>query len=292
MYKLKYIPDLGTAITLGSETQIAADLLDINGVSININSSSGSGRIGESVISSFISGKTFSISGVIYGKDLSSGKDMIRKSFRPFGSGKLYFNENYYIKVYVKSTPTFSPSRGDGRFSIQLYAPFPFFKKSVSNYYTLNIVNASFSYPVNFSTPHKFGETNLSSIIKIKNDGDSECNYKLTVYPNDQDYAAEFSNFKLENITTGQYLEINGDLKHGERLVISRDDDGYLSAVAESSSGTRDVINWISDSSNFFYINAGQSTIRFTAERTGGNSLFPPEVELEFREVRGSVYES
>ena len=117
-----------------------------NGISVDISTSQGFSQIGESVEGQWVTGKLISVKGVIY-ENVSRRRKMLRDVFSPFTNGRLSFDNGHYIDVYVKDTPSFSPVKDDGRFTMLLYAPFPFFSKKIAVKWSLASLFRDFPSP-------------------------------------------------------------------------------------------------------------------------------------------------
>ena len=126
MYSVIFESDNGKLFAFGKDANIVFDMNLGDGVPTNLGTSQGFLQVGQSVNFQKVSGRTISVNGVMYG-DVQMQKKKICNAFSPFSSGKLIFQNKYYTRVYVKTSPTFSPVKNDGRFSMQLFAPFPFF---------------------------------------------------------------------------------------------------------------------------------------------------------------------
>ena len=103
----------------------------------------------------------------------------MRSVLAPFTNGRLSFDNGYYIDVYVKDTPTFSPVKNDGRFTMLLYAPFPFFSKADCGKVEFGEVIRGFSFPVNYAEPHIFGLKEDVTEKAIINDGDVSVSFNV-----------------------------------------------------------------------------------------------------------------
>ena len=126
MYNVIFESENGQKYVFGADGETVFDMDLGNGVSVDIGTSQGFSQVGETVESMTVGGRQISVRGDIFG-NIQSRKKIMRKVFAPFVWGKLIFEGKHYIRVCVKDTPTFSPVKDDGRFTMLLYAPFPFF---------------------------------------------------------------------------------------------------------------------------------------------------------------------
>ena len=171
MYNAVFEADNGRKYVFGIDGKTAFDMGIGSGVPVDIGTSQGFLQVGETVENYTISGRTIEVKGAIY-NDIPKRKKEMRGVFAPFVSGKLTIQGKYFIRVYVKETPTFSPKNDDGRFTMVLFAPYPYFYDVNEVVKTVGTIKPMFSFPINYATPHKFGERVGESYINLLNEGD------------------------------------------------------------------------------------------------------------------------
>ena len=207
---------------------------------------------------------------------------MMRKVFAPFAWGKLTFDGKYYIRTCVKDTPTFSPVRDDGRFTMRLYAPFPFFYSLDDAHFNIGEIVPAFSFPINYATTHKFGERGTEKYTNVYNNGDIAVPFAV--------YMETFgtsTNPSIVNLDTQEYLKLNGTLNVGDVANIYRDSNNILRAELTSDGEVVDILSWIDDGSTLFQLNPGDNIIAFDDDG-GGSSL---TVKFTFSPAVVAVYE-
>ena len=126
MYNVVFENDNGSKYYFGANGSTVFDMDLGSGVPVNIGTSQGFSQIGETMQNRTVSGRTINVNGVVYG-NVQERKKTMRKVIAPFSCGRLVFDGEYYTRVCVKNAPTFSPVKDDGRFTMQFFAPFPFF---------------------------------------------------------------------------------------------------------------------------------------------------------------------
>ena len=178
MYNVVFENDNGSKYYFGVNGTTAFDMDLGNGVTVNIGTSQGFSQVGETMQSRNISGKTISVKGAVYG-NVQERKKSMRNVISPFSSGRLVFEGQYYIRVCVKSAPSFSSVKNDGRFTMQFFAPYPFFKSIEEKNVEIGSIKPLFSFPVNYSIPHKFGEKGSARYKNIYNDSDVSIPFSL-----------------------------------------------------------------------------------------------------------------
>ena len=207
---------------------------------------------------------------------------MMRKVFAPFVWGKLTFNGTHYIRACVKDTPTFSSIRDDGRFTMRLYAPFPFFYSLDDAHFNIGEIVPAFSFPINYATPHKFGERGTEKYTNVYNNGDIAVPFAV--------YMETFGtsvNPSIVNLDTQEYLKLNGTLNVGDVANIYRDSNNILRAELTADGEVTDILSWIDDGSTLFQLNPGDNIIAFDDDG-GGSSL---AVKFTFSPAVVAVYE-
>lgn len=281
MYNVIFESDNGQKYVFGVDGETVFDMDLGNGVSVDIGTSQGFSQVGETVESMTVGGRQISVRGDIFG-NVQSRKKIMRKVFAPFVWGKLFFEGKHYIRVCVKDTPTFSPARDDGRFTMLLYAPFPFFYSVDDAHYNIGEITPMFSFPVNYATPHKFGERGTEKYTNVYNNGDIAVPFNV--------YMETFgtsANPLIVNLDTQEYLKLNGTLNTGDVANIYRDSNNILRAELSTGGESVDILSWVDDGSTLFQLNPGDNIIAFDDD-DGGGSL---TVKFTFSPAVVAVYE-
>lgn len=282
MYSVVFESDKGESYVFGKEGNTVFDMDLGNGVSVNIGTSQGFSQIGETVQSTTVSGRTIPVKGVVYG-NVQERKQTMRRIIAPFATGKLIFENQYYARVRVKDAPTFSSVRNDGRFTMQFYAPFPFFFEKNSKLYELGTIIPAFSFPVNYAESHTFGQRSSIRYKNIINDGD--VNVPLNIY---LQALGTVNNVVISNLDTFQNFKINGIINIGESVNIYRDNENVLRAELTSNGVVSDILSRIDESSDLFELNVGDNLIAVNDDNGGSNVL----TRIEFSPAVVALYET
>lgn len=282
MYSVVFESDKGESYVFGKEGNTVFDMDLGNGVSVNIGTSQGFSQIGETVQSTTVSGRTIPVKGVVYG-NVQERKQTMRRIIAPFATGKLIFENQYYARVRVKDAPTFSSVRNDGRFTMQFYAPFPFFFEKNSKLYELGTIIPAFSFPVNYAESHTFGQRSSIRYKNIINDGD--VNVPLNIY---LQALGTVNNVVISNLDTFQNFKINGTINIGESVNIYRDNENVLRAELTSNGVVSDILSRIDESSDLFELNVGDNLIAVNDDNGGSNVL----TRIEFSPAVVALYET
>lgn len=282
MYSVVFESDNGEKYVFGKAGDTMFDMDLGSGVPVDIGTSQGFSQIGETMQSRTVSGRTITVTGTVY-RDVQNRKKSMRKIISPFSCGRLVFGGEYYTRVFVKNSPTFSTVKNDGRFSMQFFAPFPFFYSVNSKFSEIGSVKPMFVFPVNYAIPHKFGERSATRYKNIFNDGDVKVPF--SVYLKSEGTS---TNIVISNLTTFKMLKINGTLQSGESINIYRDNDNVLRAELISDGVKSDVIHLIDESSDLFELEVGDNLISANDDE-GGASL---TAKISFSPAVVALYES
>lgn len=253
-----------------------------DGVSVDLGKSQGFSQIGETVETKKISGRNISVRGVIF-LNVPNTKKVMRNVIAPLSSGRLVVNGTHYIAVHVKNAPTFSPVKNDGRFTIQFFAPFPFFYSVKEKDYFIGGITKKFKFPVNYATPHYFGIRSDQKYAKIFNDGDVFAPFSLKITA-----SGSCKNITITNLKTFSFLRLNGELAPGDSVSIYRDKNGVLRAERESGEKVEDIISWVDEDSTLFDLSTGDNLISASDDYNGSGFT----ARISFRPAVGAVYEN
>lgn len=284
MYKAKFVDNEGNTFLLDEANGIIFDIEGLSGISVDYAKAQGVQQIGETILTASVGSKTLTITGFIF-ENITEKKKRMRKVFAPFVSGKLIFNEKYYINVSVKDAPTFSPAVNNGKFYMQLLAPYPFFRFISETVSTLGKPVKSFSFPINYSETHIFATRSTERYINIINDGDMESDF--TVYISSTSVS---ENPTLTNLKTFEFLKINRTISEGETIKIYRDNDGILNVVLIGEGGIEeDVFSDLDEGSNLFTLHRGDNVWGASAE-ADGDIIYNLNTTVTFNPVAVGVF--
>ena len=282
MYNVVFENDNGSKYYFGVNGTTVFDMDLGNGVPVNIGTSQGFSQIGETMQSMNVSGRTIKVKGTVYG-NVQERKESMRKIISPFSRGRLVFEKKYYIRVCVKSAPSFSPVKNDGRFTMQFFAPYPFFKSVEEKNIEIGSIKPLFLFPVNYALPHKFGEKGIARYKSVYNESDVSIPFSLHI-----SCSGTSTNPVIANLQTFKTLKINGKLNAGDFIDIYRNDDNVLQAIITSDGVKSDIISWIDESSDLFELEMGDNLISATDDEGGVGIV----AKITYNPVVVAVYES
>lgn len=281
MYSCKFISDNGTVFLLGTANNIVFDIDGLSGISVNHTMSQGALQIGESISTKSVGSKILTVKGVIF-KNIAEVKKQMRKTFAPFVTGKLIFNNEYFINVSVKDAPTFSPIANRGNFTMRLIAPYPFFKKMETKTNLIGGVVKTFRFPINYSTPHKFAERSNIRYINVYNNSDVETDFKLTIQTDSISV-----NPYITNLNTFETLKINRTIYQGEKIEVSRNADGVLEVGLINNGNYTNIFADLDEESDLFVMHVGDNLI-LSSDDDGGATL---TTYITFNEIVVGVFD-
>lgn len=282
MYTASFENDNGKKYLFGTKNGTVFDLDLGDGLSVNIGTSQGFGQRGESVQTQSVSGRPIRISGVVFG-NIAERKNALRTAFAPFSKGRLIFQDEYYIRVYVKTAPIFGMRTDDGHFSMQLFAPFPFFRKIKAKRVSLGVTTPAFSFPVNYAIAHKFGERSAARYVNVYNDGDVSSALTVEIR-----VLYEAQNIVITNLKTFDRLKINGTFEEGDVIRLYRNEDDIFKAELTSEGVTTDIISMIDEESTLFELDVGDNLLQ-VSDDNDGEWL---EASITFNTAVATVYET
>lgn len=257
MYNLRYIPTNGAEIILTRDYGYLINTVEgATGHAVSVTTSQGYGQIGDTVQGMSTAGQLLTISGRIP-KGNTSAKRALLRAFLPLSSGRLIWEDKYYIDVVVHDSPTVSQTK-HSTFMLALYAPYPYWRRLSENYYELGGLTAEFSFPINYASPHRFGTSTTETQFNAVNNGDSAAQFALTVLAGD----ADLVNFAVTNINTLKSLKFAGTLAAGDRLEMYRVSGQLYLRINDET----DAFDLLDDTSDLFELDAGDNVLLFTAD--------------------------
>lgn len=251
-------------------------------VDITLGTSQGFSQIGDTVETMSAGGRIIDVTGKLLG-NIVERKNSLRNVCAPFATGRLVFQGTHYIRVYVKSPPSFSAVKNNGLFKMQFYAPFPYFSTLAESHKLIGEIIANFRFPINFSTPHRFGTRSSDRYTNISNSGDIRVPFRLVMRSE-----GTCTNPTVSDLKSFAFLKINGTLSAGEFITIYRDDSNVLRAELTQGNKVTDIIDWVDDDSSLFELEPGDNLISATDDQ-GGVSLV---VSFSFNPAQAVLYET
>lgn len=259
MYYAKFINSKGDTFNFGYRHGNIFDIDGLTGHDMNIAFSQGFNQIGETVEGVSIGGHIFEIKGRILGEATAQKRKML-SVFAPFESGKLIFEDKYFLECVVYKTPIIAVQKESPRFELVLTAPYPFWQKMTSENFIVGNYLPKFKFPVNYSEPHIFGIKDNSAFINVYNDGQIDAYYRLEFQTQ-----SKTVNPSIINVNTQEFLKLNTTINQGEKFTVYRN-GGRLLVEKESNGIVTDAFSVLDEDSDLMSIRVGDNIIRNSAD--------------------------
>lgn len=282
MYNAIFESENGEKYVFGIDGGTVFDMDIGNGTSVSIGTSQGFGQIGETVKTKSVSGRQIKVKGCIY-ENIIDNKNRMRHVFSPFSYGRLTIDGTYFTMVHVKNAPSFSAQKNDGRFSMVLFSPFPFFYLNEEKSLSIGEVVPMFTFPVDYSVAHKFGESSQKRYVNAINDGDVSVPFSLTF-----SFDGNSTNPTITNLHNFSFLKFNGTFANGDSINVYRDEKNVFHADLVSDGQTTDILSLVDEDSNLFELTVGDNLIQADDEQGGASML----ARIAFRTAVCSLYEN
>ena len=284
MYSAKFESDRGQIFEFSKENGVAADMDLGKGVSVNFGVSQSFSQIGETVETATVGGRPIEVHGFLFGKDIDEKKREMRTVFAPLSQGTLIFQSGESIQCYVQDPPTFSVKKGDGRFSMLLYAPYPYFTGKDAIVKAIGEVEPLFSFPVNYAEPHWFGITDPNRATEVINNSDVPVSFELKIL-----VKGTVSNPVLSDLINFRFVKINATFGQGEVVRLFRNENGILVVEKTATDGSvENILRYLDEDSNPFPLEPGKNLVAITDDYEGAGMT----AYITWKEVQVAVYES
>ena len=251
-------------------------------VEVSIGTSQGFSQVGETVETLSVSGRPIDVTGKLLG-NIVERKNALRNVCAPFSTGRLIFNDAHYIRVWVKSPPSFSAVKNNGLFRMQFYAPFPYFSALSETRLVIGGVTPMFRLPINYSKPHRFGSKSTERFVNVWNSGDVKIPFRMVMRSE-----GVSTNPTVTNLNTFAFLKFNGTIYPGEYITVYRDNSNALRAELTQGDAVTDIIDWLDDGSALFELDPGDNLISYSDEQNGAGLL----VSFSFNPAQAVLYET
>lgn len=269
------------SFAFGFENGVIFDIEPLSGHDVKISASQGFNQIGETVTGMSAGGVKRRISGAIIDRrnDTQIARRM-QKAMAAFVRGKLIVGERY-CEAVVEKTPEFVREKnGVMKFAAQVYCPNPFFLSVQKTVKKLGGYTPSFSFPVNYAQPHRFGVKSGGVFVNCRTDGDEAVTYRARFTT-----LAPANNVGLVDVNTLEEIRIHLPLEVGEEITFGREDGHLIVTKTDAHGVTTDEFAALSDESTLFMLRAGDNVLKPVAD-AGEDGLV---VFVEYENAYGGV---
>lgn len=280
MYNIKYISNSGNSIVFGLKTDCVIATMDgITGYGVNISTSQGFAQTGVSISNLAVGGQSINIRGYVLNNQTAAKKELL-SVFAPLSSGVLWWEDKYWLPVAVKSAPEIA-QKDWARFSISLFAPYPFWRGKDAIHRIVGRVIPAFSFPVNYSAPHRFGTTDINSAVNCFVNGNLDTDFRITFTAKGDNVV----NPSLVNLKNGKSTSFSITLGPGNSISMFRE-DGMLHVVKTADSLESNAFDALDDTSELFSLLPGDNPLRIDAE-SGKTEM---SADIIYYDVYAGVY--
>ena len=163
--------------------------------------------------------------------------------------------------------------------SASIMCPDPYFRQSIAEPVQLFGVPPSFYFLESGITLNKvmFGNTSKITVVDIDYDGDTDTGVVFKIQLNDS-----CTHFRIDNFTTGKYLEMTGEFLAGDLIEISTEDGGKYARLTRDGN-VSNALRYLSGGSSFWGLQIGKNVLKFTAdelEDAGANVYMYYDVKI------------
>lgn len=282
--------------------------IDWGSVSVQHNTYSHPGQIGESISSTEVGSRNITIEGYCYyipkryeviglshnqrvaliTEKIGKKKTAISKIINPSDTIKMVTGD-YYITGKPSSNVVFGKVEEDNneyfcKFLIYLFCGNPTFATTVPLTSSLRLSKPGFRFPLIFpkGVGYVFGTLYASSVILVDNFGTISVGCIITL-----SFKGTVTNVTLNNITTGEKITLAKTFANGEKVVINTNDSDERGVVGYVDGEQGNYFTYWDYQNSWFSLPVGTSTIGYeVGEGSRDNidveiSISPSKYELE-----------
>lgn len=194
---------------------------------------------------------------------------------------KVTDNIDVYIKGYaewVRTPPNVHPMHTH----ISIHCPDPYWKVGGDTTHVISGTEPCFEFPIEIDEDEGmfFGEIESALIVPIVNEGTVESSAIFTFTA-----VTACSNPRIENIDTGEFMQVNVDMVTGDKLVINtKIDDKTIEFTHDGV--TENYFNRRSAGFTFMYIQPGVNNLKYTVDEGDEHAL---DITVNFDTQYGGI---
>lgn len=280
--KVRYENDIGSVtFNSGAPGAYIEKVTSYGAQNVEFQTTKSNREIGEVLQHQNVSPKTITLKGSINGK--SDGlREQLNHVIAPLAKGRLIYNDEYEMEVYVKSSPDIDRQPYGAKFSFSLYAPFPYWRDAERTNKVLIGYEPQFMFPWNISDPNPFYLSKLAQVgyVTVNNEGEAPTYWTVNFLA-----LLEAKNPYVKNIVTGEMVRVMRTMAAGEQVTISNEGE-ELSVTLTATDGTEsDGFQYLDIASVPFKLQPGQNHIKTDADQ-GGDTL---RASISFRPAYAGV---
>jgi hypothetical protein len=280
--KLVYENDIGSVtFNAGTPGAYIEKVTSYGAQNVEFQTTQSNREIGEVLQHQNVSPKTITIKGAINGK--SDGlRDQMNHVIAPLAKGRLIYNDEYEMEVYVKASPDIDRQPYGAKFSFSLYAPFPYWRDKERTNKVLVGYEPQFMFPWNISDPEPFYLSKAAQVgyVTVVNEGEAPVGWTISFLA-----LSAVKNPFVQSIDTGEKVCVLKTMAENEMLTISTEGEELTVTLTAADGTETDGFEYLDIDSIPFLLALGENHIKTDAEE-GGAGL---RASISFRPAYAGV---
>lgn len=280
--KVRYENDIGSVtFNAGSPGAYIEKVTSYGAQNVEFQTTKSNREIGEVLQHQNVSPKTITLKGSINGK--SDGlREQLNHVIAPLAKGRLIYNDEYEMEVYVKSSPDIDRQPYGAKFSFSLYAPFPYWRNTERKNRVLVGYEPQFMFPWNISDPEPFYLSKAAQVgyVTVVNEGEAAVGWTISFLA-----LSAVKNPFVQSIDTGEIVKVLKTMTENETLTISTEGEELTVTLTAADGTETDGFEFLDIDSVPFRLSLGENHIKTDAEE-GGTGL---RASISFRPAYAGV---
>jgi len=228
---------------------------------------------GQTYIDSLLEPRALTVQAAIFAltsQEIFERRRDLSRAFNPkLGPGRLRYEHDAGV-VEIEAVPEAAPvflegsgnrSRQHQKVLISLLCPDPFWYEPDESFVWLSGAEGGLRFPIRF--PLSFAQ--LKGEVTVENRGDAPTPVLIEFY-------GQTSRPKVENVTTGQHIEVNQDIAAGEKLVINTAFGQKTVRLVDAEGGSQNAMHYITLESEFWHLEPGKNLLRYSSLSAGAGA--------------------
>lgn len=280
--KVRYENDIGSVtFNSGAPGVYIEKVTSYGAQNVEFQTTQSNREIGEVLQKQNVSPKTITIKGAISGK--SDGlRDQMNHVIAPLAKGRLIYNDEYEMEVYVKASPDIDRQPYGAKFTFSLYAPFPYWRNTERKNRVLVGYEPQFMFPWNISDPEPFYLSKAAQVgyVTVTNEGEAPVGWTISFLA-----LSAVKKPYVQSIDTGEKVCVLKTMAENEMLTISTEGEELTVTLTAADGTETDGFEYLDIDSIPFLLALGENHIKTDAEE-GGAGL---RASISFRPAYAGV---
>lgn len=267
--KLVYENDIGSVtFNAGSPGAYIEKVTSYGAQNVEFQATKSNREIGEVLQHQNVSPKTITLKGSINGQS-DALREQLNHVLAPLAKGRLIYNDEFELEVYVKSSPDIDRQPYGAKFSFSLYAPFPYWMEKEQKNQTLVGYTPEFMFPWNLSDPSPFYLSRAAQVgyVTVNNDGEAQADWTISFYA-----VSAVKNPYAQSLDTGEKVRMLKTLSAGQTLTVSTEGEELTVTLTAADGTVSDGFEYLDIDSVPFRLALGENHIKTDADE-GGTGL-------------------